>query len=121
MKNQTDLIVTIVAVLLMLIGVGVCYGTKGEATKPAPPEQVVTTKLQYPAGTVVMASALPGAGSGGGAPAGGPGGRGGFGMASGPSGARPGPGGPPGGGRGGFGPGVSGPPGGFRGGGMAGR
>ena len=85
MKNQTDMIVTIVAVLCMLIGVGVCFGTKREAVKPAPPEAVVSTPLQLPAGDVVMAASLPGPGGAGGG--GGGGGRGGFG----------------GGGRGGFG------------------
>jgi len=86
-KNQSDLIVTVVAVLCMLIGVGVFFGTRKEAVKPQPPAAVVLSPLQMPAANVVMASSLPGA-SGGGAMGGGGGGRGGFG----------------GGGRGGFSP-----------------
>lgn len=74
MKNQSDLIVTIVAVLCMLIGVGVCFGTKKEATTQAPPEKVVLTPLQLPTANVVMAPSLPGAGSGSAGPAGAPGG-----------------------------------------------
>jgi hypothetical protein len=63
-KNQTDLIVTIVAVLCMLIGVGVFFGTRKEAVQPSPPEQLVTAPLQLPAANVVMANSLPNAGSG---------------------------------------------------------
>lgn len=89
MKNQSDLIVTVVAVLCMLIGVGVFFGTRKEAVKPAPPEAVVQAPLQMPAANVVMASSLPGGGGGGGAPgfgpAGMPGGPGGGRMGGGPS------------------------------------
>ena len=80
MKTQSDLIVTVVAVLCMLIGVGVFFGTKREAVKPTPPEAVVQAPLQMPAANVVMASSLPGASNaGGGGAAMGAGGRGGFG------------------------------------------
>lgn len=98
MKNQSDLIVTVVAVLCMLIGVGVFFGTRKEAVKPAPPEAVVQAPLQMPAANVVMASSLPGGGGGGGAPgfgpAGMPGGPGG-GRMGGPSMGGPGMGAPP--------------------------
>lgn len=95
MKNQSDLIVTIVAVLCMLIGVGVCYGMKKEAVKPAPPEKAVSTPLAMPQATVVMASSLPGGGGGGGGRGafGGPGGRPGMGGFGPPPGAVPGGGG----------------------------
>ena len=86
MKNQSDLIVTVVAVLCMLIGVGVFFGTKKEAVKPAPPEAVVQAPLQLPAANVIMANSLPG-GGGGGAAAGFGGGRVG-GMGMGPGGGR---------------------------------
>ena len=84
MKNQSDLIVTVVAVLCMLIGVGVFFGTKKEAVKPAPPEAVVQAPLQLPAANVVMASSLPGGGGGGGM--GGPAGMSGGRMGGGPMG-----------------------------------
>ena len=70
MKNQSDLIVTIVAVVCLLVGVGVCFGTKREAVKPTPPEKVVTTSLAFPSGDVVMAASLPGGGRGAAMPAG---------------------------------------------------
>lgn len=67
MKSQTDLIVTIVAVLIMLIGVGVCFGTQPKAQAHAAPEKVNTVPAALPAADVVMATSLPGAGGGGGA------------------------------------------------------
>lgn len=70
MKNQTDLIVTIVAVLIMLIGVGVCFGTQPKAQAHTPPEKVITTPAALPAADVVMATSLPGASGGGGGGAG---------------------------------------------------
>jgi hypothetical protein len=113
-KNQTDLIVTIVAVLCMLIGVGVCYGTRKEAVQPPAPEKVVATPLAMPQASVVMADSLPGASGQGAAPqpasgAGRPGGSGGFGPPPGaiPGGGRPGGPGMPQGGL--YGP-PSGPP-----------
>lgn len=66
MKNQSDLIVTVVAVLCMLIGVGVFFGTRREAIKPPPPEAVVQSPLQLPAANVVMANSLSGGNAGGG-------------------------------------------------------
>jgi len=96
MKNQNDLIISIVAIVLALIIAGVCFGTKREPTKPADPEKVNLAAPTLPQGDVVMANSL----SGGGA-AGGPGGFGGpAGMAG-----MAGPGRP-----GGFGPaGMGGP------------
>lgn len=66
MKNQNDLIISIVAVVLALIIAGVCFGTKREpATIPAP-EKVNLAPPVLPQGDVVMANALPGGGGGGG-------------------------------------------------------
>ena len=76
MKNQSDLIVTVVAVLCMLIGVGVFFGTRREAVKPAPPEAVVQSPLQLPAANVVMANSLSGGNAGGAGPGPGVGGPG---------------------------------------------
>lgn len=69
MKNQNDLIISIVAIVLALIIAGVCFGTKREPSTIAAPEKVVLTPPVLPQGDVVMASALPGgSGSGSGAP-----------------------------------------------------
>ncbi len=100
MKNQTDLIVIIVA---SVFTVGAFIGTmlmkRDVVVLPAPAE-VVVTPAPLPAGDVVFADALPGGGSnaagGGGAGRGrGPGGGGGFGGsgAAGRMGGRRGPGG----------------------------
>lgn len=86
MKNQNDLIVIIVSVVLALIAIATFYFTKPEVKTPAPPEQVITTAPQLPAGDVKMAAALPGGSSTGAA-----GGRG----AGNPRGAGPGGGGAP--------------------------
>jgi hypothetical protein len=71
-KNQSDLIVTIVAVLCMLIGLGVTFGTRKEAVKPAAPEAVNLSQVQLPAANVVMATSLPNAGSSSGGATGSP-------------------------------------------------
>lgn len=63
MKSQTDLIVSIVAVLLALIMAGVFLGTNRDPQRPPPPEVVTVTPPAYPAGSVVFANAIPGAGS----------------------------------------------------------
>lgn len=97
MKNQNDLIISIVAIVLALIIAGVCIGTKREPATIPPPEKVVLTAPALPQGDVVMVNALPGgsgSGAGGGMGGGGPMG----GMAS-PMGGGPGR---PGGGRPGF-------------------
>lgn len=75
MKNQNDLIISIVAVVLMLIGVGVAYGTQRQVTKPAPPESVIVSAPALPQGSVQFANGLPSGGAG--APGAGPGGGGG--------------------------------------------
>lgn len=63
MKNQNDLIISIVAIVLALIIAGVCFGTKREPIAPAAPETVNLAPATLPQGDVVMASSLPGAGS----------------------------------------------------------
>lgn len=110
MKNQNDLIFSIVFGVLGLIAFGIAFATKPEPpTIPAPPS-VTTTDAALPTASVQMGNALPGAsgtagGSGSfGGPGGFPGGPGGFGgfsggmpgMPGGPGGYRP-PMGPPGG------------------------
>ncbi len=66
MKNQNDLIISIVAIVLALIIAGVCIGTKREPATIAPPEKVILTPPTLPQGDVVMVNALPGGGSGSG-------------------------------------------------------
>lgn len=63
MKNQNDMIISIVAIVLALIIAGVCFGTKREPIAPAAPEVVNLAPPALPQGDVVMADALPGAGS----------------------------------------------------------
>lgn len=70
MKNQNDLIISIVAIVLALIIAGVCFGTKREPMKPADPEKVNLAAPTLPQGDVVMANSLSGSGSAGGGPAG---------------------------------------------------
>ena len=74
MKNQNDLIISIVAIVLALIIAGVCFGTKREPVAPPAPEQVNLAAPTLPQGDVVMANSLPGASNQqqGGAGAGGP-------------------------------------------------
>lgn len=80
MKNQNDLIISIVAIVLALIIAGVCFGTKREPVVIAAPEKVNLAPPVLPQGDVVMANALPGGGSGagGGFAGGGMGGPGGL-------------------------------------------
>jgi hypothetical protein len=63
MKNQNDMIFSIVAVVVALIVLGICWGTKRDPQAPAAPEKVITSDPALPGGDVVMANALPGAGS----------------------------------------------------------
>lgn len=86
MKNQNDLIISIVAIVLALIIAGVCFGTKRDPVAPPAPEKVNLTPAKLPEGDVVWANALPGGsgGGGGGGLTGGP--AGGLGMAGGRSG-----------------------------------
>lgn len=70
MKNQTDIIVSIAAILVAVISI-IVFAV--QAPKPAtltPPTVVDVTEVQTPPGAVVYANSLPGA-SGGGAAAGG--------------------------------------------------
>jgi len=60
-KNQNDLIISIVSVVLALIIAGICFGTKRKPVAPAAPEVVVVTKPQLPTSDVKMANGLPGA------------------------------------------------------------
>jgi hypothetical protein len=102
MKNQNDLIISIVAGVLA-IGISIAlFLTKREPFVPAPAPQVNTTAVTLPAGDVKFSASLPGGGSGGGAAGGGnP-----FGGGGNPFGSRGG--GPPSFGPGG--PGAGGPP-----------
>ncbi len=60
MKSQTDLIVSIVAVVFVLIFGVVFYVIKRDVQAPAAPAQVNLTKLEYPAGTVDYSASLGG-------------------------------------------------------------
>lgn len=60
MKNQNDLIFSIVAIVILLIVVGVAWGTKTDPVQPTPPAAVNLAKPALPTGVVpVMADALP--------------------------------------------------------------
>jgi hypothetical protein len=71
MKNQNDLIWSIVSLVLALIVAGVCFGTKRDPIAPPAPATVNTSKPSYPASIVVMGNALPNAGTAANAPGGG--------------------------------------------------
>jgi hypothetical protein len=84
MKNQNDLIFSIVAVVVLLIVAGVTFFTKPVPVQPAPPEAVNTSKPEKPSAVAtVFVDALPTSSNstGGGGAAGGmmapPGGNGG--------------------------------------------
>jgi uncharacterized membrane protein YgcG len=103
MKNQMDLIISIVALILAAIIAFVWMETKRTVVHPAPPTAPVLTPVDYPAVGVQYSTSLPGgSGSGGmgggGMAAGGAGGSGGF---RGGGGGAFGRGGAPGGPRGG--------------------
>ena len=66
-KDQTSLIVFIVAVLLGAIGIGTAYFTKPEPAPVTPVETVALAPATLPAAGVTYANALPGAGTGAGA------------------------------------------------------
>ncbi len=95
MKNQNDLIVTIVAFVLALGAAAGFYFGARKPIKPQDPEPVPTTAVQVPEGSLTMSNSLPGGGGGGGGFAGRRGGAAG-GAALGPGGkwANLGPGGP---------------------------
>jgi len=101
MKNQNDLIFSIVAAV---IGLGIaiaCFFMKGEPVAPPAPQTVVTTtsSLTFPAVEPTMANGLPGGGSSMGGMGGGMGMGMGMARGKGPSAmGRGGPGGAPAGG-----------------------
>ena len=112
MKNQNDLIFSIVFGVLGLVAAGIAYGTKPEPPTIPPPPTINVADAPLPTTAVVYGNALPG----GTANAGAQGGPGGFpggapgGFPGAPGGGRF-PGGPPGGLPGGPPPGFAGPPG----------
>lgn len=63
MKNQNDMIVIIVTIVLAAIAISAFAFTKPVVTQPAPPAQIVTKKAELPTGDVQFASSLPGASS----------------------------------------------------------
>lgn len=79
MKNQNDLIISIVAIVLGLIGFSIGFFTKRQVTPPATPEVTNLAPPKLQGAEVQMANALPSAqnttgqpgGVGGPAPAGG--------------------------------------------------
>ncbi len=117
MRDQTNIIVTVVAVLLGIIGATTLFFTKPEPQPVSPVETVPLAAAKLPAAEplVVKANALPGGSAAGGGAGGGFGAPGsGFGAPKGAFGAPSGFGGPPGGPPGGF-PGAPGGRGGKRG------
>ena len=86
MRNQLDLIISSVAILLALIFAAVFYSTKKTVQKPAEPTKVNLAALALPGGDVKYGNSLPGGGGGsggGGAMRGGGGGGGGGGRGGG--------------------------------------
>ena len=75
MKNQNDLIFSIVFGVLAIIAVGIAYGTQETPPVPSAPPSVVVTDATPPATAVVYGNALP-AGATTGGTAGGLGGSG---------------------------------------------
>ncbi len=70
---QTNMIFSIVAPVVALIGFAIIYFTKPVPVAPTPPVAVNITPAPLPANSVVMANALPNAGTAsGGASGGGP-------------------------------------------------
>ncbi|RYG43207.1 hypothetical protein EON79_17430 [bacterium] len=84
MKDQTNMIISIVCGVLA-VGIAIaCFATKREPGTPAPAPQVTTTAVKLPEATVSYVNGLPGGNTAGGA-GGGMGGMGG-GAPRGPSG-----------------------------------
>ena len=84
MKNQNDLIFSIVFGVLALVAAGIAFATKPEPQSIAAPPSIVTTDAALPTASVSMGAALPaaannagGGGFGGGGFGGGFGGGGG--------------------------------------------
>jgi hypothetical protein len=61
MKNQNDLIFTIVAIIVALGALAGTYFTKPEPQTRAEPEKVKTSDPVYPTGSVTYSASLPGA------------------------------------------------------------
>lgn len=70
MKNQNDIIISIVAGVLAIIFGIVFYVTKRDPVAPPAPPSVILTPVQIPAGEVVYSNGLPNASAPGGSPAG---------------------------------------------------
>ena len=85
MKDQTNLIVSIVAIVFAIGFVLAFYFTARKPMVAPPVTPVPLTKVVPAEGAVVMANSLPGAGSGGAGGGGGAGGRGGGSRKGGPS------------------------------------
>ena len=66
MKNQMDLIISIVALLLAGIIAFVWMQTKRTVTHPAAPAAATMTPVDYPSEGVQYSTSLPGGGGGGG-------------------------------------------------------
>ena len=64
MKNQNDMIFSIVAVVLALIVAGVLFATQPEVPAQVAVAPITTTPAALPGADVVMANNLPGAGAG---------------------------------------------------------
>jgi len=65
LKNQNDLIISIVCGVLAIGAAITFYFTKREPVAPAPPESVPTARAQLQPGAVVYADSLPGGSSSG--------------------------------------------------------
>ncbi len=65
MKNQNDLIITIVAIVIALGVSATFFFTKREPVKPADPTPVPTATAALQPGKVVSVAGLPGGGTGG--------------------------------------------------------
>lgn len=63
MKNQNDLIFTIVAIIVAIGALAGTYFTKPEPLTKPDPAKVIVTDPQYPAGSVTYAPSLPGSGN----------------------------------------------------------
>jgi hypothetical protein len=68
MKNQNDLIFSIVALVLGLIAAGVFYAMRPQPTPPAPPQTVNVQAAALPNIQPVYANGLAGAGQAAGSP-----------------------------------------------------
>lgn len=61
MKNQNDMIIAVVAIVLGLIGFAIAFFTQREVINPPAPEQVVTSEPVIQGAEVRMANSLPAA------------------------------------------------------------